>query len=130
TIEKFVGDAVMAVFGVPTVHEDDAVRGVRAALRMLERLRSWNAARDPTQALEIRIGLSTGEVLASGATGGDLHVTGHAVNVAARLQQTAEPGTVVVSERTARAVRSHFELRALDEPLALKGTSGALEAWL
>jgi class 3 adenylate cyclase len=130
TIEKFVGDAIMAVFGVPAVHEDDAVRGVRAALRMLERLRSWNESRDPTQALAIRIGLCTGEVLASGATEGDLLVTGHAVNVAARLQQTAEPGTVVVAERTARAVRSHFELRAVDEPLVLKGTSGALAAWL
>ena len=67
TIEKFVGDAIMAVFGVPTVHEDDAVRAVRAARRMLERLRSWNESADPAEALEIRIGLSTGDVLASGA---------------------------------------------------------------
>jgi class 3 adenylate cyclase len=130
TIEKYIGDAIMAVFGVPTVHEDDAVRAVRAARRMLERLQSWNEARDPAQRLEIRIGLSTGEVLASGAQGDDLHVTGDAVTTAARLQQAADPGTIVVADRTARAVRSHFELRALDEPLALKGKSEAIAAWL
>jgi class 3 adenylate cyclase len=130
TIEKYIGDAIMAVFGVPTVHEDDAVRAVRAAWRMFERLRSWNEARDPALTLEIRIGLSTGVVLASGVSGDDLHVTGDAVNTAARLQQAAEPGTIVVAERTARAVRSHFELGALPAPLALKGQSEALAAWL
>ncbi|MET0937805.1 MAG: adenylate/guanylate cyclase domain-containing protein [Gaiellaceae bacterium] len=130
TIEKFVGDAIMAVFGVPTAHEDDPVRAVRAAQRMLERLRGWNEGRDPAQRLEIRIGLNTGEVLASGAAGGDLLVTGDAVNVAARLQQAAEPGTIVVGERTARAARAHFELRAIDEPLALKGKSQSVAAWL
>ncbi|HEV8100071.1 MAG TPA: BTAD domain-containing putative transcriptional regulator, partial [Gaiellaceae bacterium] len=93
TIEKFVGDAIMAVFGVPTVHEDDAVRAVRAAWRMLHRLQSWNEGREPGQTLEIRIGVSTGEALASGAPGSDLHVTGDVVNVAARLQQAAEPGS-------------------------------------
>jgi class 3 adenylate cyclase len=129
TIEKFVGDAIMAVFGVPTAHEDDAVRAVRAARRMLERLRGWNEARGPEQRLEIRIGLNTGDVLAAGAPGADLLVTGDAVNVAARLQQAAEPGTIVAGDRTARAVRPYFELRALDEPLALKGKSDAVVAW-
>jgi class 3 adenylate cyclase len=85
TVEKFICDAVMAVFGVPTAHEDDAVRAVRAARRMLARLRRWNDERDPAQRLEIRIGLNTGEVVASGAAGGDLLVTGDAVNVAARF---------------------------------------------
>jgi class 3 adenylate cyclase len=130
TIEKFIGDAIMAVFGVPTVREDDAIRAVRAAWRMLERLFGWNDARDPEQRLEIRIGVSTGEVLASGARGGDLRVTGDAVTLAARLQQVAEPGTIVVADRTARVVRPHFELRALDRPLALKGKSEAVAAWL
>ena len=130
TIEKLVGGAMMAVFGVPAVHEDDAVRAVRAARRMLERLRSFNAARDPAEALAIRIGLSTGDVLASGVAGGDVDVTGGAVNVAARLQQIAEPGTIVVADRTARAVGSHFELRPIGEPLALNGDSEALVAWL
>ena len=130
TIEKFVGDAIMAVFGVPTVHEDDAVRAARAASRMLDRLRAWNDERDPTEALEIRIGLSTGEVLVSGTAGADLHITGDAVNVAARLQQAAEPGTIVVTDRTARAVRAHFELDPLEERLALKGRSEAVAAWI
>jgi predicted ATPase/class 3 adenylate cyclase/DNA-binding SARP family transcriptional activator len=130
TIEKYVGDAIMAVFGVPTVHEDDAVRAVRAAWRMLERLRSWNEGRDAGHALEIRIGLSTGEVLASGAEGADLRITGDAVNLAARLEQAAKPGTVVVADRTARSVRSHFELRPVDEPIGTKGRNEALGAWL
>ncbi|MET1008675.1 MAG: BTAD domain-containing putative transcriptional regulator [Gaiellaceae bacterium] len=129
-IEKFVGDAIMAVFGVPAVHEDDAVRAVRAAWRMVERLRRLNESRDPEEALEIRIGVNTGEVLASGAPGDDLLVTGDAVNVAARLQQAAELGTILIGDRTARGVRSQFELRAIDEPLVLKGRSEALATWL
>ena len=116
TVEQVAGDAIMAVFGVPTVHEDDAVRAVRAAWRMAERL-------------EIRIGLSTGEVLVSGSPGADLRVTGEAVNVAARLQQAAEPGTIAIADRTARVVRPCFELRAIDEPSAM-GESKPPGVWL
>ena len=104
TVEKRAGDTIMAVFGVPAVREDDAVRAVRAARRMVERLRSWNDERGPAEALEIRIGLSTGDVV----VGADLSVTGDAVNDAA--QHAAEPGTILVAERTARAVRSRFAL--------------------
>ncbi len=129
TIEKFVGDAIMAVFGVPTVHEDDAVRAVRTAWRMLDRLRSWNETRRPVQTLEIRVGVSTGEVLVSGAAGDDLRITGEAVNLAARLEQAAEPGTILVGERTARAAGSAFELQAVD-PLSLKGRSTPVAAWV
>ncbi|HXV34027.1 MAG TPA: BTAD domain-containing putative transcriptional regulator [Gaiellaceae bacterium] len=117
TVEKHVGDAIMAVFGVPAVQEDDAVRAVRAACRMVERLARWSEERDPNDALELRIGLSTGEILVSGAPGADLRVTGDAVNLAARLQQAAEPGTILIADRTARVARPHFELRAIDEPL-------------
>jgi class 3 adenylate cyclase len=129
TIEKFIGDAIMAVFGAPTAHEDDPLRGVRAARRMLERLRSWNEKRDPAEQLELRIGLNTGEAIASGAREADLLVTGDAVNVAARLEQAADPGAILIGERTARAVRSYFELRRL-EPLALKGKAESVAAWL
>jgi class 3 adenylate cyclase len=129
TVEKFVGDAIMAVFGVPTAHEDDAVRAVRAARRMLARLRSWNDSREPGQRLEIHTGLNTGEVVASGTVGSDLLVTGDAVNVAARLEQAAQPGTILVGERTARAVRPYFDLRRI-EPLALKGKEEAVTAWV
>ena len=89
TVEKFIGDAIMAVFGAPTAHEDDALRAVRAARRMLERLRSWNDGRGPAEQLELRIGVNTGEAIAAGAAGADLLVTGDAVNVAARLEQAA-----------------------------------------
>ena len=130
TLEKFVGDAIMAVFGVPAAHEDDPVRAVRAARRMLDRLRGWNASRVPGEQLEIRIGLETGDVVASGAAARELLVTGDSVNVAARLQQVAEPGTIVVGERTARAVRSHFALREVEEPLGLKGKSEPVGAWI
>jgi DNA-binding SARP family transcriptional activator len=127
TAESFVGDAIMAVFGVPTVHEDDAVRAVRAACRMVERLERWNEERGPEDALELRIGLSTGEVLASSAPGADLRIAGDAVTLAARLQQAAEPGAIVVAERTARAVRPHYELRALEGPVSAWLVEGARE---
>jgi class 3 adenylate cyclase len=130
TVEKYVGDAVMAVFGVPTAHEDDAVRAVRAARRMLERLERWNDGRDPSERLQIRIGVSTGEVVAAGESRRDLLVTGDVVNLAARLQQAAQPGTIVIGERTARAARSQFELRPLDGPLELRGRSEPVDAFL
>lgn len=129
TLEKYVGDAIMAVFGVPSAHEDDPVRAVRAARRMLDRLAAWNAARGD-DSLEIRIGVETGDVVASGDAAGQLLVTGDSVNVAARLQQVAEPGTIVVGERAARAVRSHFVLREVDQALELKGKSAPVDAWL
>ena len=108
TVEKFIGDAVMAVFGVPAAHEDDPIRALRAAIRMRERLDEVNdrlmAARGVT--LQIRIGVNTGEVLASvDPQPGEPMVTGDAVNVAARLQSAAEPGGILASERTARGAR-------------------------
>jgi class 3 adenylate cyclase/tetratricopeptide (TPR) repeat protein len=108
TVEKFIGDAVMAAFGVPTAHEDDAARAVRAALRMLRRLDSVNVelAGRHDVTLEIRIGITTGEVLAEAdLRPGEPMVTGDVVNVAARLQAAAAPGTVVVAERTRQAAR-------------------------
>ena len=92
TVEKFIGDAVMAVFGVPQVHEDDALRAVRAALEL----------REAVAPLEVRIGINTGEVVAGQ---GDALVTGDAVNVAARLEQAGAPGAVLLGEPTYRLVR-------------------------
>ncbi|HZP96752.1 MAG TPA: adenylate/guanylate cyclase domain-containing protein [Candidatus Limnocylindria bacterium] len=102
TLEKFIGDAVMAVFGIPQAHGDDAERALAAALELRDRV-----VRDPqTSALALRIGVNTGEVVAARETaGGDFLVTGDAVNVAARLQQSAEPGAILVGERTCRAAR-------------------------
>jgi len=98
TVEKFIGDAVMAVFGVPTVHEEDALRAVRAASEMRDLLRSLNEelSRDWRAHLEIRTGINTGQVVATDASTDQTFVTGDAVNVAARLEQAAEPGEILL----------------------------------
>ena len=129
TLEKFVGDAIMAVFGVPEAHEDDPLRAVRAARRMLDRLERWNEEHAEDERLQIRIGINTGDVIAADSQARDLLVTGDAVNVAARLEQTAEPGTIVVGDRTARAVRGFFTLRELAR-LALKGKADHVAAYV
>jgi predicted ATPase/class 3 adenylate cyclase len=128
-VEKFVGDAVMAVFGIPTVHEEDAERALCAALEMQSRLGELNpelAARHRVQ-LAVRIGVDTGEVIAG--TGGDqLMVTGDVVNVAARLQQSAEAGEVVVGGQTYLATRDTFRFEPLPVK-TLKGKSLPVPAW-
>jgi class 3 adenylate cyclase/tetratricopeptide (TPR) repeat protein len=128
TVEKFIGDAVMAVFGVPAAHEDDPIRALRASLRMRTRLDDVNdalmAARGVT--LQIRIGVNTGEVLASvDPQPGEPMVTGDAVNVAARLQGAAEPGGILASERTARGARGFLFGEATRLDLKGKGVQVA-----
>lgn len=125
-IERIMGDDIMAVFGFPTAHEDDPVRAVRAARRMLERLEKWNIDKDESSKIAVRIGINTGEVSAAG--GPHMLLTGDAVNTAARLQKAADPGTILVGERTARDVRAFFQLEE-SEPLALKGLSAPVGAW-
>ena len=131
TVEKFIGDAVMAAFGVPIAHEDDPIRALRAALRMRRRLAHVNAdleARFGVE-LQIRTGVNTGDVLAATKPGpGEPMVTGDAVNVAARLEQSAEPGQIVVAERTARAARG-FRFRELGER-GLRGKAETVPAVL
>jgi class 3 adenylate cyclase/tetratricopeptide (TPR) repeat protein len=106
TVEKFIGDAVMAVFGLPRAHGDDAVRGLAAAVALRDRVRS-----DPELArLQLRIGLATGEVVGTRDTDrGEFLATGDAVNVAARLQQVAQPDEILATDRTAWDARSAFE---------------------
>jgi class 3 adenylate cyclase len=123
TVEKFIGDAIVAVFGVPFVREDDAERALRASLEMLTRLDLLNGRLQQSHgiSLQIRIGVNTGEVLAATESGLDQRlVAGDAVNVAARLQEAAEPGTVMVGERTWLAAQRSF---TFSEPfsLAVKG---------
>ena len=135
TLEKFIGDAVMAVFGLPTAHDDDATRGVAAALAMRDRVRADPGLGDR---LPIRLGISTGEVVAAMGVddGGDFLVTGDTVNVAARLQQGAASWDIVCSERTARAAGYGFAFGPLLEltargkaaPLRARTLEGALEA--
>jgi class 3 adenylate cyclase/tetratricopeptide (TPR) repeat protein len=131
TIEKYIGDAIMAVFGVPRAHEDDPRRAVGAALDMLadvERLNLGFRERHGVE-LRIRIGVNTGEVLAPvGGPAEQMLVVGDAVNVAARLEQAADPGTVLVGERTHVATRVDFEYET-PRHLELKGKSRPVPAW-
>jgi class 3 adenylate cyclase len=122
TVEKFIGDAVMAVFGIPTVHEDDALRAVRAAAEMRERLASLNnELRDERGViLAVRTGVNTGEVVAGDPEQGQAFATGDAVNVAARLETTAVPGQVVIGETT----RALLPRGALTEPLGELSVKG------
>ena len=135
TVEKYIGDAVMAVFGAPIAHEDDPDRAVRAALDMQAALARFNQrrlAQDPQAArLQMRIGINTGEVAAPGAqfSRQDFLITGDAVNVAARLQQVAMPDTILVGERTYLAARNVFDFRPL-APLSLKGKPEPIHAWV
>jgi class 3 adenylate cyclase/tetratricopeptide (TPR) repeat protein len=129
TVEKFIGDAVMAVFGIPTLHEDDPERALRAALGVHEKLVELNPEVEERHGvqLEVRIGVCSGDVLAG--TGGDqLMVTGDTVNVAARLQQAAEPGEVMVGERTYLATRGAFAFEEVGYK-SLKGKSLPVRAW-
>ena len=128
TVEKFIGDAVMAVFGVPAIHEDDALRAVRAASEMREALEVLNKEleRDHGVSLAARIGVNTGEVVAGDQ--GDTLVTGDAVNVAARLEQAAEPGTVLIGEETLRLVRDAVVAEPVP-PLEVKGKTEPLAAF-
>ena len=117
TVEKFIGDAVVAVFGVPAVHEDDALRACRAAAEMRDAL--------PALGVRGRIGVNTGEVM----TGeDDLLAAGDTMNVAARLEQAAPPGEVLIGEPTYALVRVAVEAEAV-EPLALKGKSEPVGAY-
>jgi class 3 adenylate cyclase len=117
TVEKFSGDAVMAVFGIPRVHEDDALRAVRAAAEIRERLPV--VAEEVGVALTFRTGLNTGVVLSAEA---ENVAIGDAVNVAARLEQAAAPGEILLGEETLRLVRDAVQVQPLD-PLVLKGKS-------
>jgi class 3 adenylate cyclase len=107
TVEQVVGDAVLAVFGIPLVHEDDALRGVRAALEMRDALAALNDQLGDELAvhLAMRVGVNTGEVVATLGTGWATQVTGDAVNVAARLQQAAGSGEVLLGEETHDLIR-------------------------
>ncbi len=130
TVEKFVGDAVMAVFGAPVAHEDDAERAVRASLRIAEAIQELNEER-PGLDLAIRAAVNTGEaVVTLGARpeAGEGFVTGDVVNVASRLQGIAPVGGVVVGELTYRATRGVIEYEEL-EPVSVKGKEDALPVW-
>ena len=117
SVEKFIGDAVMAVFGVPVVHEDDALRALRAAVEMREAL--------PELGVHGRIGVTTGEVVTGTK---ERLATGDALNVAARLEQAAQPGEILIGEETLRLTRDSVEVEAI-APLSLKGKADPVAAY-
>jgi class 3 adenylate cyclase/predicted ATPase len=129
TVEKFIGDAVMAVFGIPVVHEDDALRAARAAVEMADSLRLLNEEleRRWEVSLEVRIGVNTGEVVAGDPSGGQAFATGEAINLAARLQQAAAPGEILIGETTRRLLGDRVAVAEV-APLLVKGKRGPVSA--
>jgi class 3 adenylate cyclase/DNA-binding winged helix-turn-helix (wHTH) protein len=126
TVEKFVGDAVMALFGAPVAHEDDAERAVRAGLA----IRAWIA--EAEKDLEVRIGISTGEALVrlgASPAQGEAMAVGDVVNTAARLQQVAPEGAILVGEATFRATRDRIVYKRAD-PVEAKGKARLVDAWV
>jgi class 3 adenylate cyclase/tetratricopeptide (TPR) repeat protein len=130
TVEKFIGDAVMAVFGLPHLHEDDAVRAVRAAAGMQSALAELNGELETRFGVTLhnRTGVNTGEVVAGDPTAGQRLVTGDAVNVAARLEQAAGRNEVLIGPLTRELVAHVTDLETV-EPLELKGKSERMPAF-
>lgn len=130
TIEKYIGDAIMAVFGLPRLHEDDALRAVRAARDMQTALVDVNGRLEARWGvrLQTRIGVNTGEVVTGDPATGQYLVTGDAVNVAARLEQAAGPMEVLIGETTYRLVRDAVSVERM-EPLELKGKAQRVGAY-
>jgi class 3 adenylate cyclase/tetratricopeptide (TPR) repeat protein len=130
TVEKFIGDAVMAVFGIPELHEDDALRAVRAGTECRQALAELNQEleRELGVHIGIRVGINTGEVVAGDGSGGQMLATGDAVNVAKRLEESARTGEILVGEPTRRLVENAVLLEPRDE-LTLKGKSDPHAAW-
>jgi len=130
TIEKFIGDAIMAVFGLPRIHEDDALRAVRAARETQAALAALNneLERDFGIRLTNRTGVNTGEVVTGDAASAQRLVTGDTVNTAARLEQAAGPNEVLIGDLTWRLVRGAVEVEVV-EPLALKGKAERVAAY-
>ena len=129
SVAKFIGDAVMAVFGIPLVREDDALRAVRAAVEMRERLKVLNEQleRDQGVTIEVRTGVNTGEVVA-GSDVPEALAIGDPVNVAARLEQAAFPGEILIGESTYRLVMNAVVVEEAG-PLNLKGKALPVRAW-
>ena len=128
TVEKFIGDAVMAAFGIPILHEDDALRAVRAAAELREALGQLNVELRAQYGFELgmRTGINTGEVVAGDPTEGHAFATGEAVALAQRLEAAAGPGEILLGEKTYRLARDAILVEELD-PLELKGRSKTRE---
>ncbi|MEP6469812.1 MAG: adenylate/guanylate cyclase domain-containing protein [Chloroflexota bacterium] len=130
TVEKFIGDAVMAVFGIPTLHEDDALRAVRAAAEIRDSLAKLNEELQQSRGLAVvfRTGVSTGVVVAGDPSAGQTFVTGDTVNTAARLEQAAKPGEILLGQPTYRLVRDAVVAEPI-EPIRAKGKAEPVPAY-
>jgi class 3 adenylate cyclase/tetratricopeptide (TPR) repeat protein len=122
TVEKFIGDAVVALFGYPAAHEDDAKRALRAALEIVDEVAGSELE------VEVRLGVNTGEAFLRLLPSGEWNATGDVMNTAARLQSAAPPMGVVVGERTRSAALRGFEFAQL-RPLELRGKDEPFHAW-
>jgi class 3 adenylate cyclase/tetratricopeptide (TPR) repeat protein len=129
TLEKFVGDAIMAVFGIPVLHEDDALRAIRAAADMRAALEGLNVELERMWGIRLtaRMGVNTGEVVAGDPSIGGTYVTGDAVNVGARLEQVARAGDILLGPTTVRLVRGAVTTEVLP-PLTVKGKAQPITA--
>src|SRR2546425_839999 len=133
TVNQFLGDGIMALFGAPIAHEDNAQRAIHAALGIRKALDGYRSElqRKHGTTFQVRQGLNTGLVVV-GSIGSDLRMdytaVGDTTNVAARLQQSAEPGSIVISAGTHRVVNAYFHVRPLGE-LLLKGKPEPVRAW-
>ena len=126
--EKFIGDAVMAVFGLPYVHEDDALRAVRAGLAIRARARRIGEAAGLLEPLEVRIGIESGEAAAGRNPSGQMLVTGQVVNAAARLQSAANPGQILAGTTTHALTNTHVQF-GRRRRFKAKGFDSALDAF-
>src|SRR5439155_1426393 len=129
-VEKFIGDAVMAVFGIPALHEDDALRALRAAIELRAAFATLSDEFEGSFGvrIEVRIGVNTGEVIAGDPSRGHPLVAGDAVNVAQRLEAAAPPGEILIGEETQRLARQAIRVAAV-EPLELKGKREPVAAY-
>jgi class 3 adenylate cyclase/tetratricopeptide (TPR) repeat protein len=130
TVENYVGDAVMAVFGIPVAHEDDALRAVRAAADMREQVAVLRdeLVRERGVELAVRIGVNTGEAVTGVSRTGGSFTSGDIVNVGARLEQSAQPGDILLGRDTFRLVRHAVEAEPVP-PLSVKGKEAPIEAY-
>ncbi|MEO6125886.1 MAG: adenylate/guanylate cyclase domain-containing protein [Ilumatobacteraceae bacterium] len=132
TVDKLIGDGIVALFGVPVAHEDDAERAVRAALRMQESLAQFANSRiatDVSQSLQMRIGINTGIALVGTVAGTDYTAMGDVVNLASRLQTLAPPGGVLVGGSTHGLTEASIEYEAIGD-LSARGREATVPAWL
>jgi adenylate cyclase len=131
TLDKFIGDGLMAIFGAPVPDASGALHAIRCACRMLERLAALNGRLPADRQLNIRIGVNTGRV-AAGTFGSpermEYTVLGDAVNVASRLESVAEPGTVYVGRTTYERTRASFTYRELG-PRSIRGRAAPVEVY-